>query len=115
MKADKVPHQHSDLIGSRVQREITGLKNVDLSVRRVLAVAFGLAQVKRVDRFSPDHEQAWLLLAHPCLPFRITVHIGSIFVEQVALGLGLFGPAEKMEFIDPEIGDITFHVRVRRG
>jgi hypothetical protein len=31
------------------------------------------------------------------------------------LSLGLFGPAEKLEFIDPEIGFITFHVRVRRG
>jgi hypothetical protein len=34
-----------------------------------------------------------VLLAHPCLPFRVGVHIGSIVVEEVALNVGLAGKA----------------------
>ncbi len=36
LKVDKIPDQHSHLIGSRVQREMTGIMNVDLSVRQSL-------------------------------------------------------------------------------
>src|SRR3984957_12744258 len=61
---------------------------------------------------TPDHAQSRLLLAHPCLPFRVGVYVGSIVVEKVALNLGLAGLVEKIEFIGPEIGIIAFHIRI---
>src|SRR6266478_9889985 len=78
----------------------------------VLAVAFRLAGIEREVIFTPDHEQAWLLLAHPCLPFWIGVHIGSIVVEQITLNVGLTRLVEKIKLIGPEIGVVAFHVRI---
>jgi hypothetical protein len=45
-KADKTQDQCRDLIRGRVQCEMTGVKNVNLSVRHVLAIAFRLAGIE---------------------------------------------------------------------
>ena len=91
---------------------MTGVENVNFSVRNVLAVAFRLAGIEREVILTPDHEQARLLLAHPCLPFGVGVYIGSIIVEQIALNLGLAGLVEKIKFISPEIGVVAFDVGI---
>src|SRR5580698_8710020 len=91
---------------------MTGVENVNLSARYVVAVALGLAEIKRGVILSPDHQQARLRVAHPSLPFRVGVHIRSIVVEQVSLNLGLAGLAEKGEFIGPQIRVVAFHARI---
>ncbi len=65
--------------------------------------------------FAPDHQQAWLVLAHPRLPFRIGVDIGAIVVEQIALNLGLARLIQKMEFLRPQIRIMAFDVRIVSG
>src|ERR1700674_5762013 len=67
--SNKASDQCGDLIGSRVQCEMTGVENVNLSVRYILPVALRLAEVEGEIILAPDHQQAWLLLAHPSLPF----------------------------------------------
>src|ERR1700689_5195313 len=88
----KVSHRGSNRVGSRVQGEMAAVNNVDLGVRNILAVTLRLARVKRCFVFAPDHEQPRLLLAHPFLPFRIGVDVGSVVVEKIALYLSLAGP-----------------------
>src|SRR6202162_4085915 len=91
---------------------MTGVENVNLSVRHVPAIGFRLQEVEREVILTPDHQQGRLLLAHPCLPFRVSVHIGSIIVEEVALNVGLAGLVEKGKFIGPEIRVVAFRVGI---
>src|SRR6266851_3999360 len=111
-RSDKGSDQCGDLICSSVQCEMTRVENVNFSVRYILAIALRFAGIEREVILAPDHQQARLLGAHPCLPLRIGVHIGSIVVKQVALNLGLAGLVEKIEFICPEIRVVAFHVRI---
>src|SRR6266851_5661789 len=111
-RSDKGSDQCGDLICSSVQCEMTGVENVNFSFRYILAVAFRLAQIEREVILAPDHQQARLLFAHPCLPLRIGIYVGSIVVKQVALNLGLAGLIEKVKFIGPQIGVVAFHVGI---
>ena len=38
---------------------------------------------------TPNHEETWLSLLHPCLPFRVGVDVRSIIVEKITLNFGL--------------------------
>src|SRR5580692_9717628 len=88
------------------------VEDVDLSIRYVCQIAFRLAGIERKLIFAPYHQQPRLLLAHPRLPLRVVLYIGSIVIEQIALNLGLAGLTNKTEFIHPEIGVVAFYVRV---
>src|ERR1700689_193716 len=89
---------------------MTAVDNVGFAVGDILAGTLRLAGIERKFIFTPDHQQARLLLAHPCLPFRIGVHIGAIVVEEVALNLSLPGLIEKIEFIGPKVRVVAIHV-----
>src|SRR5271155_4761468 len=89
---------------------MTGVENVNFSVRHILAITLRFPQVKREVIFTPDYQEARLLVAHPCLPLRVGVDVRSIVVEKVTLNLGLAGLVEEIEFICPEIGVVTFHI-----
>src|SRR5579859_2523334 len=91
---------------------MAAVNNVDLGVRNILAVAVRLARVKRCFVFAPDHQQPWLLFAHPLLPFRIGIDVGSVVVEKVALYLSLAGPIQKIKFVGPEVGIVALHVGI---
>jgi hypothetical protein len=47
VRPNKPLYQGSNLICSRVEREVAAVDNVDFGVRNVLAIAFRLARVKR--------------------------------------------------------------------
>src|SRR5208282_6018645 len=91
---------------------MTAVDNVNFSVRHIFAIAFRLARVERELILAPYHQQARLLLAHPRLPFRVGVHVGSVVVEQIALNLSLAGLVEKIEFVSPQIWVIAFDIGV---
>src|SRR5271167_3180359 len=91
---------------------MAAVNNVDFGVRNILAVALRLARVKRCFVFAPDHEQPWLLLAHPFLPFQIGIDVGSVVVEKIALYLSLAGPIQKIKFVGPEVGIVALHVGI---
>src|ERR1700733_1111302 len=75
-------------------------------------ISFRLREVEGEIILTPDHQQAWLLLAHPGLPCGISVDVGAIVVKQVALNVGLPRLTEKGRFIGPEIRVIAFHVGI---
>ena len=83
----EVAYQSRDFIGSRIQRKMTAVHNVNLSVRDILAIRFRLRGIERGFIFAPDHQQTRLLLAHPRLPLRVGVHVGAIVVEQIGLNV----------------------------
>src|SRR3954469_21786597 len=89
---------------------MAGVENMNLSLRYILAIAFGFSEIERQIILAPDHQKAWLFLPHPGLPFRIRVYIRSIVIEQIALNLCLARLIQKIEFISPEIRVIAFHV-----
>ena len=91
---------------------MTGVENVNLSVRHILTVALWFTEIERGVILTPYHQQTRLLLAHPGLPFRVGIHIRSIVVKEVALNLGLAGLAEKGKFIRPEIRVLAFDVQI---
>ncbi len=68
----------SNLIGLRIEREMTGVENVDFGLRDVAAIRFRLRRIERRVVFAPEDEKPRLPLAQPCLPFRIGVDVGSI-------------------------------------
>src|SRR5258708_5519780 len=91
---------------------MAGFENVDLSGWHIFAIPLRFAKVEREVILTPDHEQAGLLLAHPRLPFRISIDIGPIVVEQVALNVGLARLVEEVEFIGPEIRVVAIEVGI---
>src|SRR6266496_1518383 len=91
---------------------MTCVENVHFGLRHVLALAFRLSGVEREIILPPNDEQSRLLLAHPCLPLWISVHIGSIIIKQIALNLRLPRLIQKRELIRPEIRIVTIDVRI---
>src|SRR5208282_2702451 len=91
---------------------MAGVENINSSARHILAVAFRFAEVEGQVMLAPDHQQGRLRLAHPRLPFRVSVDIGPIVVKQVALNVRLAGLAEKGKLIGPEIRVVAFEVRI---
>src|SRR5580704_16346 len=91
---------------------MTSIENVNSSVRHVLAVAFRFAEVEREIMLAPDHQQARLLLAHPCLPFWVGVHVGTVVVEEVALNLRLPWRIQKCVLIGPKIRIVELNLRI---
>ena len=91
----ELTYQCGDLVGCGIQGEMTSIENVDFGLRHIFSVSFRLAGIEREIVLTPDYQQTRLLLAHPCLPFRVGVDIRSIIVEKVALNIGLAGLIEK--------------------
>jgi hypothetical protein len=91
---------------------VTGVENVHVRISDVVAVALRFSEIKREVVLAPDHEQSWLLLAHPGLPFRITIQIDSVVVEEIALDFSLTGLTEKVKLVGPQIWTVALDVRV---
>src|SRR5206468_6565702 len=91
---------------------MTGVENVNLGVRHILAVAFWLARIEREIVITPDHQQARLFLTHPSLPLGIGLYIGAIVVEQIALNLRLLRLIEERELVRPQIRIVAIDVRI---
>src|SRR5437762_11666271 len=64
---------------------------MNFSARNLRAVAFRLSKIEREVVLTPNHQQARLLFAHPCLPLWIRVYISSVIVEQIAFAPELAG------------------------
>src|SRR6266481_3998338 len=108
----ELTYKRRNFIRSGIKSEVSCIENVNLSVRYIPAIGFRLREFEREVIFAPNHQQARLLLAHPCLPFGICLDVGAVVVKQVALNVGLAGLVEKCEFIGPEIRVIAIHVRI---
>src|ERR1700686_341133 len=91
---------------------MTSVENVNFSLRYIPAIGVRLRKVEGEVILPPDHEQAWLPGAHPGLPFRVGVYIGSIVVEDIALNPSLARLVEKGKFIGPQIRIVAFHIGI---
>src|SRR5260370_29791101 len=98
-RSDKASDQCGDFIRRRVQCEMTGVENVNLSVPHIVAIGLRLREIEREVILPPDHQQARLLLAHPGLPLGVILHVRAVVVEEVALNVGLAGLVGKIKFI----------------
>jgi hypothetical protein len=45
-----------DFICGRIQCEMTGIENMNLGLRHILAIAFRFAEIEREIIFTPDHQ-----------------------------------------------------------
>src|SRR5450432_16291 len=106
----ELTYQRCNIICFGIKSEVSGVENMNLSVRHIQPVPLRLAEIKRQIVLAPDHQQARLLLAHPRLPFWIGLHICSIVIKQIALDLCLGGLVEEIEFIGPQIRVVAFHI-----
>src|SRR6202030_2088276 len=88
------------------------IEDEDFGVRHILSVSFRLAEIEREIVLTPDYQQTRLLLAHPCLPFRVGVDVRSIIVEKIALNVGLAGLIQKVKLVRPQIWIIALHVGI---
>ena len=91
---------------------MTSIEDVDFGFRYIFAVTFRFSEIEREIVLTPNHEQTWSSLLHPCLPFRIGVDVRSIIVEKIALNFGLAGLIQKVKLVGPQIRIITFHIRI---
>src|SRR6266487_5104673 len=98
IRRHEAPDELRNLIRGGIEREMARIEDVDLGLRYVLAVAFRLPKVEREIILTPNHQQAWLLLAHPSLPLGVSVDVRAIVVEEVALNVGLAGLVKKGKF-----------------
>ena len=91
---------------------MTGVEKVNLSVRHIVAIGLRLREIEREVLLAPHHQQERLLLAHPCLPLGVILHVRAVVVEEIALNVGLARLVEKIKFIGPEIRVIAFDVGI---
>src|SRR5579864_3251812 len=77
-RTDEAPDQFGDPIGTRLQCEMTGVENANVSARHIPAIGFRLRAVEREIILTPDHQQARLLLAHPRLPPGVVVDVRAV-------------------------------------
>src|SRR5207237_238019 len=61
---------------------------------------------------TPYVQETRLLLAHPCLPFRVGVNVRSIIVKKIALNLGLAGLIQKVKLVRPQIRVVAFEIGI---
>ena len=108
----EVTNELRNLIRSGVECEMASIEDVDFGFRHIFAVTFRFSEIEREIVPTPNHEQTWLSLLHPCLPFRIGVDVRSIIVEKITLNFGLAGLVEKIKFIGPEIRVIAFRIGI---
>jgi hypothetical protein len=110
--ADESLDQCGDFVCGGVQGEVAAIDDVDFGFGDITAVGLWLGGVERRLIPTPDHQQVRLLLAHPCLPFRVGIDVGAVVVEEIALNLSLAGLINKMKFVGPEIGVMAFYVGI---
>src|SRR5216683_3964147 len=108
----ELTHKRRNLICFGIEREVSSVENVNLSVRYVPAIGFRLRNVERRVILTPNHQQPRLPFAHPCLPPAVGVDVRAVVIEEVALDIHLAGLAKKGKFIGPEIGGIALDVRI---
>src|SRR6266850_3089485 len=112
IQVHEIADELGNAVGSRIEREVTRVENVDFGVGHVVAIGFGFRKLEGEVVLPPEDEQPRLLLAHPRLPLRIVVDVRAVVVEEIALDVGLPGLAEKGELVGPEIRVVAFHVGV---
>jgi len=91
---------------------VTGVENVNLSIRNIPAIGFRFREVERRIILTPDHEQPRLPFGHPGLPLGIPVHVRAVVVEEVALNIGLPGLAKEGKFVGPQIRVIAIDIGI---
>ena len=89
---------------------MTGVEDMNLCIRYIFAIAFRFARIERKIMFSPDHKQARLFLAHPCLPLGISLDVCAVVVEQIALNLRLTWLAQEGKLICPQVRVVALDV-----
>ena len=82
---------------------MTGVEDVNLSVRHIATVGFRFRKLERRVVLAPYHLQSRPLRPHPSLPRGVCVDVSAIVVEEVALNVGLTRLAKKCKFISPQI------------
>ena len=80
---------------------MSSIEHADFGLRHILAIAFRLAGIEREIILTPDNEETRLGFLQPRLPFRVSVDVRSIIVEEIALDLGLARLIEKIILIGP--------------
>src|SRR3954462_12846694 len=108
----KITNELRNLIRSGVEREMARIEDVDFGFRHIFVVTFRFSEIEREIVLTPNHEQTWLGLLHPCLPFWVGVDVRSIIVEKIALNFGLAGLVQKVKLVRPQIWIITFHIGI---
>src|SRR3954463_2897885 len=70
-RADKCVNKVGDFVSRSVESEMACVKDVHVGIRYVASIGLRLGRLERQVVFAPDHQEARLLLAHPCLPLGI--------------------------------------------
>src|SRR5271157_3606530 len=71
----KVPDELGNLICCGIQRKMPSIDDVYFCLWHVTPVSLRFGGVERELILAPDHQQAWLLLAHPGLPLGVGVDV----------------------------------------
>src|SRR6476659_4820601 len=108
----EVAHQLSDLIRLGVEPKMSGLEYMDVCVGHVPPICLRLGQLEGLVVLAPDDQKPGLVLLHPGLPPGISVDVGAVIVEEIALDLCLPRLSEESVFIGPEIGIVALHVGI---
>jgi len=67
MLLHEVTNELRNLIRSSVEREMTGIEDVDFGCRHVFAVSFWFTEIEREIVITPDYQQTRLIFTHPFL------------------------------------------------
>ena len=89
LRFHELTDERRNFISLRIQREVAGVEHVNFGIRDILAVAFRLSEIEREIMLAPEDQKLRLRLLHPRLPFRISVYVRAVVVEEIALNLSL--------------------------
>src|SRR5689334_18819808 len=88
----KSAYQLGNFIGLFVEREMSGIQNVNLGLWKIAPICVRFRRQERRIVTAPHNKRSRLRLLQPRLPARIGRYIGSIVVEEIALNFTLSGP-----------------------
>src|SRR5713101_4585624 len=95
LRLHELTYKRRNFIRFGIKSEVSCVENVNLSVRHIPAIGFGLRELEREVVLPPDHQQPRMFLSHPRLPLRVGIDVCAVVVEEVALNFGLARLVEK--------------------
>ena len=107
----ELQNQACNLVVLFIQREMTGVEQMDLGIRKIALESLSPGSNERGIVPSPDYQSRRPVLAQPRLPRWIRGDVRLVVVKQSGLNLVLPGFRQMGVLVSPRIGVVTIRMR----
>src|SRR5262249_3503891 len=109
--AEEVAHEPHDHVPFAFQREVAGIKQVELDRLEFSLVGFGPSRRKDLVVLAPDNQHRWLVLPEVLLPLRIERRVTPVAEKQVKLDFVIAFAIQQILVCGPAVRRDEFGMR----